>query len=230
MIDRVSENSSSPPATVLVVDDDPFVRSALGGIVREAEGLELAGLAENGLQGVEAAAQLRPDLVLMDLEMPVMAGAEATRRICDAENAPKVVILTVRAGDEDVVATMRAGAAGFLLKNSAPAEIVTALRHAAEGEAVLSPEVTRLMIEAFVEREPPRTKDDSAWESLLTEREVHVARAVAQGKSNQQIANELFMTVSTAKTNVSRILMKLGLENRVQVALAVNGIIDGPTI
>ena len=225
----MTQSDGAREIAVLIVDDDPFVRKALASIVEDEPGLRLLGQAENGSAGVQAAARLRPDVVLMDIEMPVMNGVDATRRIRSEQAPPEVVILTVRATDENVVATLRAGAAGFLLKSSAPEEIVAAVRRAADGESVLSPQVTGRMIRAFLEREEGTTRraDPDRWRAPLTAREQEVAEAVAAGMSNQQIADALFMSLSTAKTNVSRILTKLGLDNRVQMALLVNGIIEG---
>lgn len=226
----MTTSEGARPIAVLVVDDDPFVRKALASIIDAEPGFSLVGEAENGSAGVQAAGRLRPDVVLMDIEMPVMNGVDATRRIRSEQGAPEIVILTVRATDEHIVGTLRAGAAGFLLKSSAPEEIVGAVRRAAEGESVLSPQVTSRMIRAFLDRDDgatAREKPDQ-WREPLTEREQEVAEAVAAGMSNQQIADALFMSLSTAKTNVSRILTKLGLENRVQMALLVNGIIQGP--
>lgn len=172
--------------------------------------------------------------MLMDLEMPILTGLEATRRLCGQPGAPVVVMLTVRASDEAVVACLRAGAAGFLLKSADPDAIADALRRAAAGEAVLSPEVTARMIETVRAGGVPggsagaEAGGGDAWRAALTEREQEVAEAVAAGLSNQQIADSLYMSLSTAKTNVSRILTKLGLDNRVQVALLVNGLLRPP--
>ena len=208
-------------ASVLVVDDDPFVRRALAAVIEDAAGLRLAGTAENGAQGVEAAERLRPDLVLMDLEMPELTGLEATRRLCGRPDAPTVVMLTVRASDDAVVACLRAGAAGFLLKSAEAKDLIDAVRTVARGEGVVAPAVTRRLIAEFAAGPggDRGTRPDPAVLDGLTPREREVLSLLGEGLSNAQIGTRLEMAEGTAKSHVSRLLGKLGLRSRVQAAV-----------
>ena len=208
---------------VLVVDDDPFVRRAVTAIVVAHDRLELVGEAADGIEAIEKVGQTDPDVILMDLMMPRLGGLDAVRQICRRPSPPRVLILTNHMADSHIAETLREGAAGFLLKNTAPSELVDAIIAAQAGDPVLSAEVTGRMIDLFVSSGAETVSDDS-WAAALTEREKEVALAVADGRSNQEIADLLFMSLSTVKTNVSRILAKLGLANRVQVALLVHGI------
>jgi DNA-binding NarL/FixJ family response regulator len=183
--------------------------------------IEIVGEAGDGDEAVALVDRTRPDVVLMDIRMPSVDGLTATRRLRERENAPQVVVLTTFHADDLVLRALRAGASGFVLKDTPPAEIVQAVRRVAAGEPVLSPAVTRQLIRHAAETTDAGTRRARARERLaqLNDRESEVAVAVGRGLANAQIAAELFMSVATVKTHVSRILAKLGLNNRVQVAL-----------
>ncbi|MGJ7439447.1 response regulator [Aquipuribacter sp. MA13-6] len=212
---------------VLVVDDDPLVRSALSFVLRGAAGVELVGEAGDGDEVSDAVARHRPDVVLMDIRMPRVDGLTATAALRRRPGAPEVVVLTTFDADEQVVRAVRAGAGGFLLKDTPPADIVDAVRRVAAGEAVLSPTVTRGLlrhVSALDAEQPADERQRAAKQALegLTDREREVAVAVAQGLPNAQIAEALYMSPATVKAYVSRLLARLGLDNRVQVALLVH--------
>jgi DNA-binding NarL/FixJ family response regulator len=209
---------------VLVVDDDPLVRSALAMVLRGAEGVDLVGEASDGDEVPDAVARHRPDVVLMDIRMPRVDGLTALAALRRAPGGPEVVVLTTFDADEQVVRAVRDGAAGFLLKDTPPAEIVDAVRRVADGEAVLDPSVTRGLLRHVAVAEAGSAVDErrsAARRALdgLTERELEVALAVSRGLANAQIAQELFMSPATVKAYVSRLLQRLGLDNRVQIAL-----------
>ena len=227
---------------VLLVDDDALVRSGLRMMLAGAEGIEVVGEADDG-RGVLAAVDLhRPDVVLMDIRMPRVDGIEATRLLRAQPGAPAVIVLTTFDADELVLRALQAGAAGFLLKDTPPAEIVRGIELVHGGEGMLSPGVTRRLI-ALVAGDgmlsPAVTRQlialvaggagegdrrERARERLatLSDREREVALAVGRGAANAEIAAELHMSVATVKAHVSRVLIKLGVENRVQVALLVH--------
>ena len=163
----------------------------------------------------------KPDVVLMDIRMPGVDGLAATERLCEREDAPQVIVLTTFDADDHVLRALRAGAAGFLLKDTPPPEIVRAIRLVAAGEAMLSPGVTRRLIEHVADDGGVAGRGTHAREMLerLTDREREVAVAIGEGKSNAEIAAELYMSVATVKAHVSRLLQKLDLDNRVQIAL-----------
>ncbi len=205
---------------VLLVDDDALVRSGLRLMLAGAAGVEVVGEAEDG-RGVLAAVDLhRPDVVLMDIRMPLLDGIEATRLLRAQPSAPAVIVLTTFDADELVLRALRAGAAGFLLKDTPPPEIVRAIEHVHAGEGTLSPTVTRRLI-ALVADDGGRREDARARLDTLSAREREVADAVGRGAANAEIARELHMSVATVKAHVSRLLVKLEVENRVQVALLV---------
>lgn len=211
------------PIRVLLVDDDPLVRSALGLMLGGQADLEVVGEAADGRAGVERARELAPDVVLMDIRMPVMGGLEATRSLHAAPEPPRVIVLTTFDADEHVVGALAAGADGFLLKDTEPAQIVAAIRRVAEGEPMLSPSVTRTLIQ----RVRQDADDDRAARARrrlarLTERELDVARAVGAGLSNAEIAARLHLSVPTVKAHVSRLFDKLETTNRVQIAICVH--------
>lgn len=210
------------PISVLVVDDDPFVRTALRAVVDSSSTLRVAGEAGDGADALRRVAALQPDVVLMDLQMPVMDGSTAIRRLGATPGGPPVVVLTNHLTDSHLFDALSAGATGFLVKDAGPTEIIAAIRAAHAGDAVLSAEVTRQVVDAFVDH--GRRHDRELWRGLLTSREREVALAVAAGHTNQQIADSLYMSLSTVKTNVSRIMDKLQLSNRVQIELLVHGI------
>ncbi|MGV4981209.1 response regulator [Streptomyces sp. NRAIS4] len=212
---------------VLVVDDQEIVRTALRLVIDRREGLSVVGEAGDGEEAVARAVALRPDVVLMDVRMPGTTGVEATRRIVrewpGPGPVPRVLVLTTFDLDEYVHAALRAGAVGFLLKNSRPEQLAEALRAAADGEPVLAPTVARRLIDTVTALPPalvptaplPAAADDVA----LTERETQVLVLVARGLSNARIAADLGLSEATVKSRVNRILTRLGLENRVQAAL-----------
>ncbi|MBL1068058.1 response regulator transcription factor [Streptomyces sp. 7-21] len=209
---------------VLVVDDDPLVRSGLRLMLGSARDIEVAGEARDGKEVVAEVRRLRPDLVLMDIRMPGMDGLSATEALRARPDAPEVLVLTTFDADEHVLRALRAGAAGFLLKDTPPAEIVEAVRRVAAGDPVLSPAVTRRLIAHVTAPGDAAGTAARARARLarLAERERDVALAVGQGLSNAQISRALHLSVPTVKAYVSRILAKLDLNNRVQIALLVH--------
>ena len=201
---------------VLIVDDDALVRTGLSMMLAGAEDLRIVAEADDGDKVGALVAEHTPDVVLMDIRMPRMDGLAATEQIRGRDGAPEIIILTTFDADEHVVRALRAGAGGFLLKDTPPAEIINAIRRVAAGEPILSPSVTRRLIAQVTEvhRSPARE-----LLGRLSEREREVVVAIGQGKSNAQIGTELYMSVATVKAHVSRLLTKLDLNNRVQVAL-----------
>lgn len=204
---------------VLLVDDQELMRVGFRMVLGAQDDIEVAGEAADGQQAVRLTEELRPDIALMDVRMPVLDGVEATRRIVAAGDA-KVLVMTTFDLDEYVYSALRAGASGFLLKDTPPDDLVSALRSVAAGDAVVSPAVTRRLLDRFVDTtgagaEPP---DASALE-VLTGREREVLAQVAKGLSNTEIAGELFLSEATVKTHVGRILAKLDLRDRVQAVV-----------
>ena len=215
------------PVRVLVVDDDALVRSALGMVLGGAAGLELVGEAADGAEVPAAVERTRPDVVLMDIRMPRTDGLTATEALMRAPDAPAVIVLTTFDADDQVLRALRAGASGFLLKDTPPAAIVDAVRRVADGEPMLSPTVTRQLIahvSAVGAVDPGEARQVRARARLaeLSDREREVALAVGRGLSNAQIGAELYLSVATVKAHVSRLMVKLELANRVQVALLVH--------
>ncbi len=206
------------PIRVLVVDDQELVRSGFCVILDTAEGITVVGEAANGEAALSAAVAHRPDVVLMDIRMPGMDGLEATRLLTRGPAAPKVVMLTTFDLDEYVYEALRAGASGFLLKDSPRADLIAAVRAAAAGNALLAPSVTRRLIEAFARR-PPETMPSPARLASLTAREREVLVQLARGGSNTEIAAALFVSEATVKTHVGNLLAKLGLRDRVQAVI-----------
>ncbi|MFD3513691.1 response regulator [Streptomyces sp. NPDC058657] len=215
---------------LLLVDDDPLVRAGLTFMLGGAEDIDIVGEAADGAQALAAIEELRPDVVLMDIRMPVVDGLTATERVRAKPGAPEIVVLTTFHADEQVLRALRAGAAGFVLKDTPPAEIVTAVRRVAEGSPVLSPAVTRQLMTHVAGTGGAEDRQGRARRRMgqLAEREREVAVAVGRGCSNAEIAAELYMSVPTVKTHVSRILAKLDLNNRVQIALLAHdaGLLD----
>ncbi|MER5965865.1 response regulator transcription factor [Streptomyces sp. NPDC002057] len=208
---------------LLIVDDDPLVRAGLTLMLGGAEDLEIVGEGADGREVPELVARYAPDVVLMDIRMPHVDGLTATELLRARPGAPEVVVLTTFHADEQVLRALRAGAAGFVLKDTAPAEIVAAVRRVAAGDPVLSPAVTRqLMTHVAGQPEQPPRAAAAGRLAGLADREREVAVAVGRGLSNAEIAAELYMSVPTVKTHVSRVLAKLGLNNRVQIALLVH--------
>ena len=211
----------STPVRVVVVDDQALVRGAFRLLVDSAPDLEVVGEGENGAEAVSLVRDLGPDVVLMDIRMPVMDGLEATRAVAALEVATRVLVLTTFDLDEYVFGALRAGASGFLLKDTPPAQLLEGIRVVARGEALLAPSVTRQLIEEVVRGQPVAAAPHEPPASLaaLTERETEVLVLVARGLSNQEIGQELFVTPATAKTHVSRLLMKLGARDRTQLVV-----------
>ncbi|MFC8829964.1 response regulator [Streptomyces sp. NPDC057137] len=207
------------PITVLVVDDDPFVRAGLVDLVATDDGLELVGEAGDGRAAVELATRLRTDVALVDIRMPVMDGIAATSALRALPRPPAVAVLTTFDLDEYVYGALEAGAAGFLLKDTAPDEILRAVRIVAEGGAMLSPTVTRTVISRFHRPDATRTRAARAAAVRLTPRERQVLTALADGMTNADIGDLLQLRESTVKAHVSRILTELGVSNRVQAAM-----------
>ena len=213
---------------VLVVDDDPMVRTALRMYLGGDPGISLVGEAAHGAEALELVAERGPDVVLMDIRMPVMDGLTATERLLEGDDPPHVIVLTTFDTDDFVLRALGAGAAGFLLKDTPPARLVEAVRSVARGEPMLSPSVTAQLIAkvsatAAASAPPGGERATRARDALarLTVRELEVARAVARGMSNAEISAELYLSLATVKTHVGRVLTKCDLDNRVQIALLV---------
>jgi len=208
---------------VLLVDDDALVRAGLRTILSSADDLDVVGEAANGVRAIAAVRELRPDVVLMDIRMPELDGIAATAALRRLDAPPQVIVLTTFQADEQVMSALRAGAGGFLLKDTPPAEIVTAIRLVASGEAMLSPSVTRTLL-AHVGDAQASDRRRAAAERLaaLTDREREVAIAVGTGASNAEVAATLFMGEATVKAHVSRLFTKLDVANRVQIAIVVH--------
>jgi DNA-binding NarL/FixJ family response regulator len=204
---------------VLIADDQALVRVGLRKILDNEPELNVVGEADNGENAVAAARQLQPDVVLMDIRMPVLDGIEATRRIVRAQPGTRVLILTTFGLDTYVYDALRAGASGFMLKDAPPEEIVAAVRIVASGEALLAPAVTRAVIEEFARQQPTTPPTPSAAVTELTPREREVFDLLARGLSNPEICDQLVISEATAKTHVARILQKLGLRDRVQAVI-----------
>jgi len=216
-VDGVTEKTR-----VVLVDDDALVRSGLTLILGGDADLEVVATASDGLEALDVVARERPDVVLMDIRMPRLDGIEATRRLRSVPGA-RVIVLTTFDADDMIVEALRAGAAGFLLKDTPPDRLVAAVRAAAAGEPTLSPRVAEQLIAQVTDRSAPDGRRAAAARlETLTDRERDVALAVARGLSNAEIAAELYMSVPTVKTHVSRILTKLDAANRVQAAIVVH--------
>jgi DNA-binding NarL/FixJ family response regulator len=210
------------PLRVLLVDDDPLVRTGLRMMLGGAADLQVVGEVGDGAQVADAVARLDPQVVLMDIRMPVLDGIDATRSLSSGGRpSPAVIVLTTFDADTNVVAALRAGASGFLLKHTPPEQIVAAVRRVAAGEPVLSPSVTRTLIDrvAAGDGDQPRAQRARERLDLLSDKERQVAVAVAAGLSNAEIAARLYMSVGTVKAHVSSALTKLDLTNRIQLAL-----------
>ena len=216
--------TSTPPqpVSVLLVDDDALVRSALRLILGGDPAITVVGEACDGQEGVALVESLRPDVVLMDIRMPRLDGLAATERALALQPDLVVVVLTTFDTDDMVLSALRLGARGFLLKDTPPADLVAAVRAAAAGQPMLSPSVTGQLIAAVAATGPRQDAEARARLATLTEREHEVALAVARGQSNAEIAASLFMSVATVKSHVGRLFGKLGVENRVQVAICVH--------
>jgi DNA-binding NarL/FixJ family response regulator len=205
---------------VLIVDDQALVRAGFRMLIEAREAFEVVGDAGDGLEAVTLARRVHPDVVLMDIRMPVMDGVEATRILLGpgAAATPRVIILTTFDLDQYVYDALQAGASGFLLKDTPPLDLIRAIQVVAAGEAMLDPSVTRRLIERFVQTATPRIADPTVLNDL-TVREVDVLRLLAKGLSNAQIAGELCVGETTVKSHVAHVLMKLDLRDRVQAVV-----------
>ena len=204
---------------VLIADDHELMRNGLRAILDAQHDIEVVGEAEHGALAVENAIRLHPDVVIMDIRMPRLDGIEATRRLAvQGEKAPKVLVLTTFDLDEYVYQALRAGAAGFLLKDTPPRQLAEAVRTIAAGESLLAPAVTKRLIERYVSRPPGDTARRERF-AELTERELQVLQLITRGLSNAEIGARLFLSEATVKTHVTRILAKLGVRDRVQAVV-----------
>ena len=214
---------------VLIVDDDTLVRAGLRMMIESQSDLEVVGEADNGADAVTLARSLTPDIVLMDIRMPGTDGLAPTGLITDMSDEFKVMILTTFDLDEYVFEAVRSGASGFLLKRTRPEDLLAGIRTVASGDALLSPSVTRRLMDEFARTSPARARDphDSKLDSL-TAREQQVLVHIGQGMSNREIARQLYVSESTVKTHVKRILMKLGLRDRVHAVVFAyeNGLLE----
>jgi NarL family two-component system response regulator LiaR len=208
--------STERPIRVLLVDDHAVVRKGLRALLDREPGIEVGGEAEDGEQALRVADRLRPDVILMDLEMPGIGGIETTRRITETHPNTKVVVLTSHASDEDVFPALKAGALGYLLKHSAPEDVLQAIRQAYRGETVLHPAIARMVLQ---ELNRPAAAKQPPTADPLSDRELEVLRLIARGMSNQDIANVLVVGEATVRSHVSSILRKLQLASRTQAAL-----------
>ena len=208
---------------VLLVDDDALVRAGLRIILSSAEDLQVVGEADDGARVVAAVRQHRPDVVLMDIRMAEMDGITATAALHRLDPPPQVIVLTTFQADEQVMSALRAGASGFLVKDTPPADIINAVRLVASGEAIISPSVTRTLLSHFGDAQASERRRAAAQRlATLTDREREVAAAIGSGASNAEIAASLFMSEATVKAHVSRLFTKLDVANRVQIAILVH--------
>ena len=203
---------------VVLADDQRLVRSGFRLILASDPAVEVVGEAGDGREALACVRELRPDVVLMDIRMPVLDGIEATKALVREGHAARVLMLTTFDADEYVYEAMKAGASGFLLKDVDPAELVRAVRVVATGEALLAPPIVRRLVEQFVTRPHPGRAPDALAE--LTDREREVMQLVARGLSNDEIARALFVSIATVKTHIGRLLSKLALRDRAQIVIA----------
>jgi DNA-binding NarL/FixJ family response regulator len=206
---------------VAVVDDQALLRAGFGVLLESATDIDIVGSAANGAEAIDLVLHTQPDVVLMDIRMPVMDGLEATRRILADDRCVgvRVLILTTFDLDEYVFAALRAGASGFMLKDTPPAELLAGVRLVATGEALLSPSITKHLIESFIRRPAETVESQSSTIDVLTDRERDVLALVARGLSNAEIGGQLYVSPATVKTHVARILTKLGARDRAQLII-----------
>lgn len=218
-------SDTTPSTRVLVVDDQDLVRTGFRMILSAEDDLDVVGEADDGDVAVRRAVELRPDVVLMDVQMPRMDGIEATRAIIEQTSGCRVLILTTFDDDEYLFAALQAGASGFMLKNCPPAELVAAIRVVAKGHSLLAPQVTQRVIARSTERS---RGPSPAGLDHLTDRERDVLVAMGRGRSNSEIAGDLFVSEATVKSHVSRVLTKLGVRDRVQAVIVAHesGLMD----
>ncbi|WKG07071.1 response regulator transcription factor [Nocardia sp. PE-7] len=206
------------PISVLVVDDQELMRMGLKMVLGAHPDIEVIGEAGNGDEAVRRASELRPDVVLMDVRMPVVDGVTATARIVAAGEGVRVLVMTTFDLDEHALGALRAGASGFLLKDTPPEDLISAIRSVAGGDAVVSPKVTKRLLDRLVAEDPTSLRDPKILD-VLTAREREVLEQIAVGRSNAEIAAALFLSEATVKTHVGRVLTKLGLRDRVQAVV-----------
>jgi DNA-binding NarL/FixJ family response regulator len=214
---------------VLIVDDQSLVRAGFRMILESEEDVEVVGEAADGAEAIAAAEEFSPDVILMDVRMPNVDGLEATRRLLEGKDeGPRVLILTTFDLDEYVYEALKVGASGFLLKDTPPEQLVEAIHVVANGDALLSPVITRRVIEEFVRRPPDSLRKPADTLQELTPRELEILRFVARGLSNAEIAKEAFVSETTVKTHVAHILLKLRLRDRVQAVVFAyeNGVVS----
>lgn len=203
---------------MLIVDDQELMRVGLKMVLGAQPDIEVVGEADNGAAAVARAAELIPDVVLMDVRMPVVDGVTATGRILEADHGSRVLVMTTFDLDEHALGALRAGASGFLLKDTPPEDLISAIRSVAAGDAVVSPKVTKRLLDRLIAEEPTPSRDPEILE-VLTAREREVLEQIAAGRSNAEIAGQLFLSEATVKTHVGRVLTKLGLRDRVQAVV-----------
>jgi DNA-binding NarL/FixJ family response regulator len=202
---------------VLIADDQPLVRSGFRMIIDERPDLELIAEAEDGEQAITLASELDPDVILMDIRMPALDGVEATRRLVEAGSSARILVLTTFDLDEYVYAAVNAGASGFLLKDVQPEQLVDAIRVVAAGNSLFGPAATQRLLERFA---PPASDAATSRLDQLTDREREILKLIARGRSNAELAQQLYLSEATIKTHVSAILRKLGVRDRVQAVIA----------
>lgn len=211
--------SAAPPIRILLTDDQALFREGLCTLLSLERDFEVVAEAANGEEAVEAARILKPDLVLMDLRMPVMSGVEATRRVREVSPSSRVLVLTTFHEDEEVFDALRAGACGYLLKDTPSGKLAEAIRAAVRGESVLEPSVATKVVAEFNRLSSLRAAEGAAPSTLLSARELDVLRQVARGQTNKEIASALHVTEGTVKNHLTRIFSRLGVLDRTQAAL-----------
>lgn len=220
---RESMERGSPAVRVVIVDDDPLVRTGLSMILGGSRTITVVGEADDGEHAQEVVARKQPDVVLMDIRMPRRDGISATEGLRALAHPPKVIVLTTFDTDDQVLAALGAGASGFLLKDTSPAKIVDAVHRVLAGEPMLSPSVTAQLIAAATDGPPTARRDDAlAHLATLTDRERDVAVAIGQGLSNAEIAAQLYVSLATVKSHITKLFAKLRVDNRVQIAMRVH--------